>query len=274
MPRSGRLIPPGWWSDDCRGRHRWERARAGDRLIVPDRGAGGEIASGAAPEATRPAGPTGVALRTRLCGAFPSPIPFINNRPPSRGEAMRRRRAPMFLTGVIATVVGSAGRSVVGATQRRPGGPPQRTVTLLSSGPATAPQAPPAPAPREPVNLDVLAQQGDGQGPAQRRRYQHRRPRPPERSAGDQGRRLGVPDRLGGQAVHRRRPPPAGGRGQSDAQRTGPPIAGHHAACLRRLRRQRVLGAWRAQCRHRPDRRPATDCATPAHPGTAIGGPP
>ncbi len=72
---------------------------------------------------------------------------------------MRRRRAPMFLTGVIATVV----VLLVGASSAQlsggPGGLPQRTVTLLSSGPETAPQAPPAPAPREPVNLDVLAQQ-------------------------------------------------------------------------------------------------------------------
>ncbi|MCE9517144.1 MAG: class A beta-lactamase-related serine hydrolase, partial [Mycobacterium sp.] len=72
---------------------------------------------------------------------------------------MRRRRTPMFLTGVIATVV----VLLVGASSAQlsggPGGLPQRTVTLLSSGPETAPQAPPAPAPREPVNLDVLAQQ-------------------------------------------------------------------------------------------------------------------
>ena len=68
-----------------------------------------------------------------------------------------RRRTPMVLTGAIATL----SMLLVGASSAQfgeaSGGHPPQGVTLLSSGPQMAPQAPPAP--REPVNLDAMAQQ-------------------------------------------------------------------------------------------------------------------
>ena len=65
-----------------------------------------------------------------------------------------------------------------------------------------------------------------------------------------------IADRLGGQAVHRRRPAAAGVQGPDQALARRPQCARRHAAVIRRQRRRDLLEPQRRQRDHQPGGRP------------------
>ena len=82
-------------------------------------------------------------------------------------------------------------------------------------------------------------------------RHRDRRAGPQHRPDRLQRGQQALPDRVGGEAVHRRRPAAAGVGGQDDTIRCRPQVTRHHAALLRRRRGPDLLEPQRWKRRHR-----------------------